>query len=76
MPRPLDAKQRDLVKKLKSRAREIGAELGTAPEVLLQSGDYELLVRSVIDEIGTIPLHWQGWRRERVIDPLRKVLAT
>ena len=76
MPRPLDARQRDLVKKLKSRAREIGAELGTAPEVLLQSGDYELLVRSVIDEIGTIPAHWQGWRRERVIDPLREVLAT
>jgi ribonuclease D len=76
LPRPLDARQRDQVKKLKSRVREIGAELGAAPEALLQGGDYELLVRRADGESAQEPAHWRGWRRDLVIDPLRAVLAT
>ncbi len=76
LPRPLDASQRDLLKALKSRVREISADLGTAPEVLLQSGDYELLVRGAAGDSKAIPRHWQGWRRERVIEPLQAMLPT
>lgn len=76
LPRPLDARQRDLMKKLKSRARDIGEELGSAPQALLQSADYELLVREAGGGPVAVPIHWQGWRRERVIDPLRRVLRS
>ena len=76
LPRPLDASQRDLLKALKTRVREIGADLGTAPEVLLQSGDYELLVRGAAGDSKATPRHWQGWRRERVIEPLQAMLST
>jgi ribonuclease D len=75
LPRPLDGRQRELVKKLKSRVREIGAELQVAPEALLQSGDYEILVRQADGERAALPLHWRGWRRDCVIEPLKKVLA-
>ena len=74
LPKPLDARQRDQVKTLKSRGRDIAAELGTAPEILLQGADYELLVRLAEGEDGIAPAHWQGWRRDRVIEPLRQVL--
>jgi ribonuclease D len=76
LPRPLDARQRDLVKKLKSRAREIGIELAASPEALLQGADYELLVRLAEGEGVDAPAHWQGWRRDLVIEPLRRELAT
>ena len=76
LPSPLDARQRELVKKLKSRARDIGEELGSAPQALLQSADYELLVREAAGGSFAVPSHWEGWRRERVIDPLRRVLRS
>ena len=75
MANPLDASQRDLLKALKSRVREIGADLGTAPEVLFQSGDYDLLVRGEVGDSKAAPRHWQGWRRERVIEPLQAILS-
>jgi ribonuclease D len=76
LPRPLDARQRDLVKRLKSRVRELAVELGASPEALLQGADYELLVRRAEGQGDPVPAHWQGWRRDRVIEPLRQELAT
>ncbi len=67
LPAPLDARQRDCQKRLKQRAAQIAAELGVAPQVLVAARDYEALVRGTPDEPG----YWQGWRRERVIEPLR-----
>lgn len=75
LPEPLNARQRDQVKKLKSRVRELAEGLDAAPESLLQGKDYELLVRGTRGNSHSSPLHWQGWRRERVIEPLRQMLG-
>jgi ribonuclease D len=75
LPGPLDAAQRKQLKQLKAATRAIAAELGSAPEALLQSKDYELLLREFHGETVTEPLHWQGWRRETVLAPLRASLA-
>lgn len=75
LPGPLDARQRQQVKKLKARVRAIAEGLEAAPEVLLQSKDYELLLREVQGETVVVPAHWQGWRRDIVLDPLRQYLA-
>jgi len=75
LPAPLDARQREQVKKLKARVRDIAQEQGTAPEVLVQSRDYELLLREASGEQVTVPGHWQGWRKDLVIAPLRRSLA-
>jgi ribonuclease D len=75
LPAPLDAQQRDQVKKLKSQVRAIAAQLSTAPEVLLQAKDYELLLREAAGEDVLIPGHWRGWREDIVIGPLRRFLA-
>ena len=75
LPAPLDAKQRDQVKKLKAQVRDIAQQQGTAPEVLVQSKDYELLLREASGEDVAVPGHWQGWRSDVVIAPLRRSLA-
>jgi ribonuclease D len=75
LPGPLDARQRQQVKKLKARVRAIAEGLEAAPEVLLQSKDYGLLLREVQGETVVVPAHWQGWRRDIVLDPLRQYLA-
>ena len=75
LPGPPDARQRDQIKKLKSRVRDIARSLNTAPEVLLQSKDYELLLREAGGEAVTVPPHWQGWRCEEVLTPLRRSLT-
>ncbi len=72
LPAPLDAAQRNQLKQLKSRARELAEQLGTAPEALLPGRDYELLVRRLSGDDGAEPAHWQGWRREVVLEPLLK----
>lgn len=75
LPAPLGPRQRDMLKKLKARARAIAAELSTAPEALLQSKDYELLLREASGESVQVPRHWQGWREAVVVEPLRQSLA-
>jgi len=75
LPPPLDARQRGILKKLKARVRAIGESLNAAPEALLQSKDYELLLRSVQDESLQPPVHWQGWRAAQVIAPLQDLLG-
>ncbi len=68
-------RQRDTLKKLKSRAREVAVEFAVAPEVLLQSKDYELLVREAAGESIKEPVPWSGWRGEAVVKALRARLS-
>jgi ribonuclease D len=75
LPGPLGPQQRQQLKKLKARAREIAAGLGVAPEALLQSKDYELLLREAGGEPMQTPRHWQGWRAQVIVEPLRQALA-
>lgn len=75
LPAPLNAGQRQQLKSLKTRVRAIAEELAVAPEVLLQSKDYELLLREASGHPVVPPPHWQGWRREVVLTPLRESLA-
>lgn len=75
LPGPLDATQRNRLKQLKARVRQLAQDLGAAPEALLQSRDYELLLREAQGEAVAQPPHWSGWRLERVIAPLRASLG-
>jgi ribonuclease D len=75
LPAPLDAAGRDTVKKLKRRVSAIASELDVVPEVLLAGKDYELLLRERASADTDLPAHWQGWRRNVVIEPLRQALA-
>jgi ribonuclease D len=75
LPGPLDAQQRKQLKRLKARVKLIADELSAAPEALLQSRDYELLLREAGGEAVPAPGHWQGWRLDKVISPLRASLA-
>ena len=74
LPGPLDAGQRKQIKSLKQAARAIAGDLG--PEVLLQAKDYEALLRESNGQGDSEPRHWRGWRLERVITPLRGLLAS
>lgn len=73
--KPLDAQQRDLVKKLKGAVKHIAGEQNVTPEILLSGKDYELLIREAQGEVIEPPLAWNGWRKELVITPLREMLA-
>ena len=75
LPGPLDATQRKQLKLLKARVQGIAAQLSAAPEALLQSRDYELLLREAGGEDVEQPQHWRGWRSELVFEPLRASLA-
>ncbi len=70
LPPPLDAGQRNTLKRLKQRVSEIADGLGVAPQVLLASKDYEVLLRDDQPE----PSYWHGWRKVRVLEPLRAEL--
>jgi len=74
LPGPLTPQQRKQLKRLKAQVADIARGLGTAPEALLQSRDYELLLRESRGEPVEPPPHWQGWRREIVLAPLRTSL--
>jgi ribonuclease D len=75
LPAPLDAAQREQVKKLKALVRDIATQLAVAPEVLVHSKDYELLLREAAGEQLKLPAHWLGWRKEVVLAPLRQALG-
>ncbi len=75
LPAPLHALQRRELKTLREFARELASRLGVAPEALLQSKDYEALLREAGGEQISPPSHWGGWRAELVIEPLRRMLA-
>jgi ribonuclease D len=75
LPRPLAAPQRNLLKALRARARDIAESLGVAPEILVSGADLEMLVREASGAVINEPERWQGWRRAAVIQPLRESLA-
>tara|TARA_R110002110_G_scaffold66978_1_gene183103 strand:+ start:204932 stop:206071 length:1140 start_codon:yes stop_codon:yes gene_type:complete len=75
LPKPLDSRQREVLKKMKAQVRDIAAELQCAPEVLLQSKDYELLLRDTEGADVEVPPAWLGWRSDLVLAPLRKSLG-
>ena len=75
LPPPLEPAQRQQLKQLREYAREIARQLEIAPEALLQSRDYEILLREAHGEAVQQPLHWRGWRAQTVIEPLRKRLG-
>lgn len=72
--KPLEAKQRDTLKRLKKAVREIAEAHDMAPEILLSAKDYEMLVREAAGELIEVPLAWSGWRAELVVNPLRALL--
>ena len=74
LPAPLDAAQREQVKKLKAQVRDIAGQLAVAPEVLVPGKDYELLLREASGEDIQAPAHWLGWRKDAVLAPLRRSL--
>jgi ribonuclease D len=75
LPGPLNPGQRQQLKTLKSQARCLAKEIEVAPEALLQNKDYELLLREASGSKIDPPPHWQGWRNEVVLAPLRQSLA-
>lgn len=70
LPRPLSRAEQDMLKSLKRSGRALAESLDVAPEILLSSRDYELLVRLGAGLDLEIPQRWQGWRRKSVIQPL------
>jgi len=75
LPGPLDATQRNALKSLKTEAKQLAQSLGVAPEVLVSSKDYELLLREAAGESVSLPAALSGWRAEAVVAPLRQFLA-
>lgn len=75
LPEPLDARGRDHLKRLKSRAKTLASALGVAPEVLLSAKDYEQLLREAEGSSFQEPIGWSGWRANAVIAPLREFLS-
>ncbi len=75
LPAPLPPSSRDGMKRLKQRARAIAADLRVAPEILLPSKEFELLLREAAGEAVAVPDHWHGWRSQTVIEPLRSSLS-
>lgn len=75
LPPPLNAAQRDQVKRLKSLVAGIANKLSIAPQVLAPGKDYELLLREASGEAFEPPVHWSGWREQVVLAPLRDFLS-
>ena len=73
MARPLDASQRNTLKRLKQAAAELARQWQMEPEVLLPAREYELLVRLGCGEAVSEPPTWGGWRRSALIEPLLKL---
>ncbi len=70
LPSPLQPAQRDQLKKLKLAAREMAESWHMAPELILPSKDYELIVRLINNEDIERPGLWRGWRGREVVDVL------
>jgi ribonuclease D len=70
LPAPLSASQRNQLKRLKQETEKVARQLGVAPQVLVAGKDYEALIRGDEEQ----PAAWSGWRRERIIEPLRAFL--
>lgn len=65
LPGPLDARQREQLKRLKQALETIARDLDVAPQILLSGRELEALLRG-----GEETQPWQGWRRVQAIEPL------
>jgi ribonuclease D len=74
-PRPLVAGERDRLKLLRERVRDLASAAGVAPEAALSTSDLELLVRQASGGREAEPRRWSGWRADAFITPLRESLA-
>ncbi len=72
LPVPLDAVQRKQLKWLRKSARRFAQEWDIAPEILLASKDYELLLRKFSGEQVVEPGYWSGWRKQALLQPLQQ----
>jgi ribonuclease D len=70
LPAALGREAQDTLKALKGVGRSLAEALDIAPELIMSSRDYELLVRLGAGQKLPQPQRWQGWRREPVIEPL------
>lgn len=75
LPSPPGPAQRKMLKTLRQLVRDIAAQLHCAPEVLLQSRDYEALLREADGQSVDSPPHWLGWREQLVLAPVRSRLG-
>lgn len=75
LPAPLSVEAGKRVKRLKAAAGQIAERLGVPIELLAARKDYEKLVRDpAADNDNSLLMN--GWRRERVYDPLKAVLTS
>jgi ribonuclease D len=75
MARPLDARQRDSLKKLKKAAADMATSWGIEGAAILPARDYELMVRMGSGETVDTPDRWSGWRRQVVVEPLLRLVG-
>jgi ribonuclease D len=75
LPKPLDAGQRNQLKSLKQRGKQLALSLEIAPESVLASKDYELLLRQSQGEAVIAPASWSGWRQAVIVEPLQRSLS-
>ena len=75
LARPLDQQQRQKLKQLKAAAVEIARDWEMQAEVLFPAKDYELMIRLGSGESVQRPARWQGWRRDRLVAPLLRLVG-
>lgn len=69
LPGPLSSSQRTVLKQMRAQVKDWAQALEIEPQVLLSTKDMELMLRQGIEEYD-MPSHWQGWRRDCVIEPM------
>ena len=75
MAPPLDAGQRETLKRLKKAAAELARGWQVEPEALLPAKDYELMVRLSSGEAIQRPQRWSGWRAGALVEPLLELVG-
>lgn len=75
LPAPLNKESRSLQHEIKEKAREIGEELGIAPELMLRKKESEALVRfALAQDWNAIENYFDGWRQAVLAEPIAKIL--
>jgi ribonuclease D len=71
LPAPSNSRVRKLAKSLAPAMAALALELGMNVEILMPSRELEMLASFVTGD-GSVPrpVHWQGWRKAAVIQPL------
>lgn len=74
LPEPLNLVERKQLKRLKQRGQKLAEALGVAPALALSGRDCELLLRESAGCTVMPPPHWSGWRKDLLLQPLRRAL--